>query len=89
MRKGDKRYIRVQISNSLFIRLKDLNITGRFKNASQLVEAFNIPSVYEIEAGRSSGIRMFQARISKPKKFGLYTSKPWITTRFIRCNIFG
>ncbi len=88
MRKGEKRYFRVQISKSFFIHLKNLNVTGRFKDARQLLEEYNMPTVLELEAGRSSGMRMFQARVGKPKKNGQYMSKPWITIRFIRCNIF-
>jgi hypothetical protein len=88
MRKGEKRFIRVQISYSLFVQLKNNNITGRFKDATHLVELLNIPTVYQVETGRSSGMRMFQARVSKAKKNGQYSSKPWITIRFIRCNLF-
>jgi len=88
MRKGERRFIRVQISYSFFLLLKSQNITGRFKDSTHLVELLNIPTVYQVEAGRSSGMRMFQARVSKAKKNGQYSSKPWITIRFIRCNLF-
>jgi len=54
MRKGEKRFIRVQISNSLFLQLKNNNITGRFKDATHLVELLNLPTVYQVETGRSS-----------------------------------
>jgi len=54
MRKGEKRFIRVQISNSFFLQLKNNNITGRFKDATHLVELLNLPTVYQVETGRSS-----------------------------------
>jgi len=38
MRKWEKRYFRVQISKSFLIHLKNLNVTGRFKDARQLLE---------------------------------------------------
>jgi len=55
-----------------------------FKDATHLVELLNLPPVYQVETGRSSGMRMFQERVSKAKKNGQYSSKPWITIRFIR-----
>jgi len=86
MRKGEKRFVRVQISKDFFLQLKRLNVTGRFKDATHLVGLLNLPDVYQIESGRSSVMRMLQARISNPHKNGQYTSKPWISIRFIRCN---
>jgi hypothetical protein len=88
-RKSEKRHIRVQISKCFFLHLRNnFMINGRFKDATQLIESFSIPTVYEIDTERSSGMRLFQVRLSNGKMNGQFSSKPWITLRFIRCNIF-
>ena len=65
-RKSEKRYILVQISNNFFDHLrKNLNLTGRFRDADHLINIYCIPSVLEVEPGRLSGMAIFQARVSK------------------------
>ena len=89
IRRSEKRHIRLQISNDFFLHLRNnLKVTGRFKDANHLIETYCIPTVLEIEPERASGLAIFQARISKGKLNGRFNSKPWITIRFIRINIF-
>ena len=50
IRRSEKRIIRVQISNDFFLHLRsNLNVTGRFKDANTLIEAYSIPTVREID----------------------------------------
>jgi len=77
IRKSEKKHFRVQISKSFFLHLQNnLNLNGRFKDATHFIEAYGIPTVYEIENDRASGMVMFQSRISNGKQNGRFSTKP-------------
>ena len=90
IRKSKKSHKRVQISKCFFLHLRNnFMLNGRFKDATQLIESYSIPTIYKVDTERASGMRFFQVRVSNGKLNGQISSKPWITFKFIRCNIFN
>ena len=89
IRRSLKRQFKVNISRRFFKHLKEEEgITGRFRDASNLVESLNLPTVRVIEPGKSTYAGRFEARIAKGKIDGGFQGKPWLVIRFIRLNDF-
>ncbi len=80
---GCKRQFRVEIDTRLSNRLRVMGFNGRFKDASKLIEEFNLPCTKVIEGRKVCKISRIEGRVSNPKKNCGYTSKHAITIRFL------
>ena len=80
---GTKRKFKCDIDMRLCNKLRAMHFNGRFKDASKLIDEFNLPKLRTIEGNKVATIARIQARVSKPKKSEGYASKPAITIRFL------
>ena len=89
-RKSERRHIRLHISQSFFQFLKkEYKINGRFKPVpTEMINKFAIPDERLITPGKNSIAKRFEARVSMAKSNN-FTSKPFITIRFIRSDRFS
>ncbi len=89
IRKSLKRQFKVNISRRFFKHLKEEElITGKFKDASSLIESLSLPTFRVIEPGKNTTAARFEARIANGKIDGGFKGKPWLVIRFIRINDF-
>ena len=74
------------IYSRLSNRLRGMGFNGRFKDATSLIDAFNLPDHRPIEGRKVCTISRIQARVTNPRMKDGFTFKPSITVRFlIKC----
>lgn len=82
------RKIKLDISEKFYFILKNkYGITGRFKDATYLLDKIKSTKFRSIESNKLCSIKKPEVRISKPK-LNAFKSKPSITIRFFVKNIF-
>ncbi len=86
---GCLRKFNLPIDNSLSDRLRNMGFNGRFKDATSLIAAFNLPDHRPIEGRKVCKISRIQARVANPRMRDGFTSKPSITVRFLIKCVFN